>query len=141
LLPLFFTYSGLNTDTGLLSNPSLLLVAGGRTLVAIIGKFGACWGVARLTGQEQGVALRIGTLMNARGLMQLIAVNVGLAEGIVSPSLFTVLVVVAVVTTTMATPLLALWDRLDGGVAPTPDEVPAGARPEGQQAVAKGVPS
>jgi Kef-type K+ transport system membrane component KefB len=139
LLPLFFTYSGLNTNTGLLSDPKLLLFAAGCTLVAIIGKFGACWGMARLAGQEQGVALRIGTLMNARGLMQLIAVNVGLAEGIVSPSMFTVLVVVAVVTTTMATPLLALWDRWDGGVAPTPDEVPTPARPDGQAAVAKSV--
>lgn len=116
LLPLFFTYSGLNTDTGLLTDPALLLFAGGCTLVAVVGKFGACWLAARLGGQPQGVALRIGTLMNARGLMQLVAINVGLADGIVSPSMFTVLVVVAVVTTVMATPLLALWDRRDGGV-------------------------
>jgi Kef-type K+ transport system membrane component KefB len=116
LLPLFFTYSGLNTDTGLLTDPALLLFAVGCTVVAIIGKFGACWLAARLGGQPQGVALRIGTLMNARGLMQLIAINVGLADGIVSPSMFTVLVVVAVVTTVMAAPLLSLWDRRDGGV-------------------------
>ncbi|MBM9505673.1 cation:proton antiporter [Actinacidiphila acididurans] len=123
LLPLFFTYSGLNTDTGLLGDPALLLFAGGCTLAAVIGKLGGCWFAARLSGQDQPTSLRIGTLMNARGLMQLIAINVGLAEGIVSRSMFTVLVVVAVVTTVMATPLLSLWDRLDGGtseVAPLP---------------------
>jgi Kef-type K+ transport system membrane component KefB len=132
LLPLFFTYSGLNTDTGLLSDPALLLFAVACTAAAIGGKFGACWAAARLGGQPPALALRIGTLMNARGLMQLIAINVGLAEGIVSPSMFTVLVVVAVVTTMMATPLLKLWDRLDGGVPPAEDGrvtgVPAGAQ-------------
>jgi Kef-type K+ transport system membrane component KefB len=122
LLPLFFTYSGLNTDTGLLGDPKLLLYAVGCTTVAVVGKFGACWAAARLGGQPPAVALRIGTLMNARGLMQLIAINVGLSEGIVSRSLFTVLVVIAVVTTVMATPLLRLWDRLDGGVPNEPDE-------------------
>lgn len=127
LLPLFFTYSGLNTDTGLLGDPALLMFAAGCTLVAVVGKFGACWLAARLGGQPQGVALRIGTLMNARGLMQLIAINVGLADGIVSPSMFTVLVLVAVVTTVMATPLLALWDRRDGGVPAPQDDPPAGA--------------
>lgn len=135
LLPLFFTYSGLNTDTGLLAEPSLLLFAAGCTLVAVVGKFGACWTAARLGGQPQGVALRIGTLMNARGLMQLIAINVGLAEGIVSPLMFTVLVVVAVVTTVMATPLLTLWDRRDGGV-PAADADVAVAREEDPAAVA-----
>ncbi|SEG76928.1 transporter, CPA2 family [Actinacidiphila yanglinensis] len=125
LLPLFFTYSGLNTDTGLLGDPRLLLFAVGCTAAAVVGKFGACWAAARLAGQPSGVALRIGTLMNARGLMQLIAINVGLSEGIVSPSMFTVLVMVAVVTTVMATPLLRLWDRWDGGVRE--EQEPAGA--------------
>ncbi|SHN05717.1 cation:proton antiporter [Actinacidiphila paucisporea] len=135
LLPLFFTYSGLNTDTGLLTDPSLLLFAAGCTLVAVAGKLGACWLGARLAGQPQGVALRIGTLMNARGLMQLIAINVGLADGIVSPPMFTVLVVVAVVTTVMATPLLALWDRWDGGV-PTAHDTATRTREEDPPAVA-----
>ncbi|WP_225850475.1 cation:proton antiporter [Streptomyces sp. HPF1205] len=124
LLPLFFTYSGLNTDTGLLGDPALLLFAAGCTLAAVVGKFGGCWAAARLGGQSNAVALRIGTLMNARGLMQLVAINVGLSEGIVSPSMFTVLVMVAVVTTVMATPLLRLWDRLDGGVADDGDPLP-----------------
>jgi Kef-type K+ transport system membrane component KefB len=131
LLPLFFTYSGLNTDTGLLGNPALLLFAVGCTVVAVVGKFGACWWGARAAGQSQAVSLRIGTLMNARGLMQLIAINVGLSEGIVTQSMFTVLVVVAVVTTLMATPLLRYFDRRDGGIPVTQE--PAGeARPDHQ---------
>jgi Kef-type K+ transport system membrane component KefB len=135
LLPLFFTYSGLNTDISLLSDPALLLFALACTAGAIGGKLGACWAAARATGQSGPVALRIGTLMNARGLMQLIAINVGLAEGIISSSMFTVLVIVAVVTTTMATPLLKLWDRLDGGV-PVEDGGTAGpAEQEGEEEV------
>lgn len=110
-LPLFFTYSGLNTDFGLLVQPSVLLFAVGALVVAVAGKFGACWAAARLTGESNEIALRVGTLMNARGLMQLIAINVGLAAGIVTRELFSVLVLVAVVTTVMATPMLSLWDR------------------------------
>ncbi|WNV87285.1 cation:proton antiporter [Umezawaea sp. Da 62-37] len=112
-LPLFFTYSGLNTDFGLLVHPSVLLFALACVAVAVLGKFGACWLAARLAGESQAVALRVGTLMNARGLMQLIAINVGLAAGIVTRELFSVLVVVALVTTIMATPMLGFWDRRD----------------------------
>lgn len=112
-LPLFFTYSGLNTRFALLADPKLLLFALLCVAVAIIGKFGACWGAARLVGESQPVALRVGALINARGLMQLIALNVGLAAGIVSPALFTVLVLVALVTTVMTAPVLSWLDRRD----------------------------
>jgi|HigsolmetaAR206D_1030411.scaffolds.fasta_scaffold04354_2 Kef-type K+ transport system membrane component KefB len=105
-LPLFFTYSGLHTEFGLLGQPSVLFFALGCVALAIVGKFGACWAVARLRGEPRGVALRIGALMNARGLMQLIAINVGMAAGIVNPTLFTALVLVALVTTLMTTPVL-----------------------------------
>ncbi|MEI5102556.1 cation:proton antiporter [Streptomyces sp. PmtG] len=117
-LPLFFTYSGLNTDFGLLTGSALLLLTAGCVAAAIVGKFGACWLTARALGEERGVALRVGTLMNARGLMQLIAINVGLAAGIVSPRMFSMLVVVALVTTLMATPLLSLWDHLERRAGP-----------------------
>ncbi len=134
-LPLFFTYSGLNTDFALLARPSLLLFAAGCVAVSILGKLGACWLAARAVGEPPGVALRVGTLMNARGLMQLIAINIGLAAGIVTPSMFAVLVVVALVTTVMATPLLSLWDRLDArraGRAPAPaDQQPLTATGDG----------
>jgi Kef-type K+ transport system membrane component KefB len=113
LVPLFFTYSGLNTDFGLLTGGAMLLFSAACVVVAVAGKFGACWLAARAAGEPPDVAVRVGTLMNARGLMQLIALNVGLAAGVVAPALFATLVLVALVTTVAATPLLTLWDRLD----------------------------
>ncbi|GGQ79801.1 cation:proton antiporter [Streptomyces althioticus] len=110
-LPLFFTYSGLNTDFALLGSGPVLLLTLGCVVVAVVGKFGACWLAARVAGEPPSVALRVGALMNARGLMQLIALNLGLAAGIVTQALFSALVVVAVVTTVMASPLLTWMDR------------------------------
>jgi Kef-type K+ transport system membrane component KefB len=110
-LPLFFTFSGLRTEFGLLGDPAVLIFAVVCVALAIAGKFGACWAASRLRGEPSGVALRVGALMNARGLMQLIALNVGLEAGIVNSSLFTVLVLVALVTTLMTTPLLSWLDR------------------------------
>jgi K+:H+ antiporter len=112
-VPLFFTYSGLNTRFALLADPSLLAFALVTVAVAIVGKLGASWGAARLAGEPPEIASRVGVLVNARGLMQLIALNVGLAAGIVSPALFTVLVLVALVTTIMTAPLLSWLDRRD----------------------------
>ncbi|MFI5931561.1 cation:proton antiporter [Actinoplanes sp. NPDC051494] len=123
-LPLFFTYSGLRTEFGLLGNPAVLLFAAACVAVAIAGKFGACWAAARLRGEPNAVALRVGALMNARGLMQLIALNVGLEAGIVNSALFTVLVLVALITTIMTTPLLSWIDRTRTPVS-TPDLVQA----------------
>lgn len=133
-LPLFFTYSGLHTEFGLLGQASVLLFAAACVLLAVAGKFGACWAAARLRGEPNGVALRVGTLMNARGLMQLIALNIGLEAGIVNTSLFTVLVLVALVTTLMTTPVLAWIERRPGlAVAPAGTELvamgPIGAEP------------
>ncbi|GIJ70549.1 cation:proton antiporter [Virgisporangium ochraceum] len=122
-LPLFFTYSGLRTEFGLLGDPAVLAFAVACVVVAIVAKFGACWAAARVRGEPQGVALRIGALMNARGLMQLIALNVGLEAGIVSPLLFTVLVLVALVTTLMTTPVLSWLDRRDRSAAPPDREL------------------
>ncbi|MGW3964034.1 cation:proton antiporter [Amycolatopsis sp. NPDC005003] len=112
-LPLFFTYSGLNTRFALLADPKLLAFAVLCVVVAIVGKLGASWGAARLAGEPPAIASRVGVLVNARGLMQLIALNIGLAAGIVSPALFTVLVLVALVTTIMTAPVLAWLDRRD----------------------------
>ena len=80
-------------------------------VVAIVGKFGACWAGARAAGEPGPIATRVGILMNARGLMQLIAINVGLQAGIVTSELFTVLVVVALVTTIMTAPWLTWYER------------------------------
>ncbi|BCY08316.1 cation:proton antiporter [Actinoplanes sp. L3-i22] len=123
-LPLFFTFSGLRTEFGLLGDVRVLMFAGACVALAIVGKFGACWAAARLRGEPGGVALRVGILMNARGLMQLIALNVGLEAGIVNSSLFTVLVLVALVTTLMTTPLLTLVERLEARRAPAPSGEP-----------------
>lgn len=108
LLPIFFTFSGLNTQLSLLADPSLFLIAGGILVASITAKGVACWGAARLTGQDNPTAMAIGALMNARGLMELIIINIGLQRGIITPALFSILVVMAIVTTLMASPLFEL---------------------------------
>ncbi len=105
LLPLFFTYSGLNTQIALLDSTYLWLMTGLVMLAAIGGKGVACWLAARATGLSNHEALGIGTLMNARGLMELIIINIGLQRGIISAELFATLVIMAVVTTLMASPI------------------------------------
>jgi Kef-type K+ transport system membrane component KefB len=105
LLPLFFTYSGLNTKIGLLNSGFLRLMCGAVLIAAVVGKGVACWLAARATGVPNREALGIGTLMNARGLMELIIINIGLQRGIISEGLFATLVIMAVVTTLMASPL------------------------------------
>ena len=111
LLPLFFTYSGLNTKIGLLNSGFLWLMCGAVLIAAVVGKGVACWVAARATGIPNREALGIGTLMNARGLMELIIINIGLQRGIISEGLFATLVIMAVVTTLMASPL---FERLVG---------------------------
>ncbi len=111
LLPLFFTFSGLNTRIGLLNSANLWLMAGLILLAAILGKGVACWLAARATGLPNREALGIGTLMNARGLMELIIINIGLQRGIITPELFATLVIMAVVTTLMASPIFELLVR------------------------------
>jgi len=105
LLPLFFTYSGLNTRIGLLNTSSLWLICGVVLVASTLGKGVACWLAARSTGISNREAMGIGTLMNARGLIELIIINIGLGRGIISAQLFAVLVIMAVVTTLMASPI------------------------------------
>jgi Kef-type K+ transport system membrane component KefB len=111
LLPLFFTYSGLNTKIGLLNTSFLWAMCGAVLIAAVVGKGVACWVAARATGIPNREALGIGTLMNARGLMELIIINIGLQRGIISQGLFATLVIMAVLTTLMASPL---FERLVG---------------------------
>jgi Kef-type K+ transport system membrane component KefB len=114
MLPLFFIYSGLNTKIGLVSTASLLLVALLILLIACAGKGIACYLAARLNGEDNRNAAAIGTLMNARGLMELIILNIGLERGLITPTLFTIMVIMAIVTTLMATPIFNLvssWSR------------------------------
>jgi Kef-type K+ transport system membrane component KefB len=105
LVPLFFAYSGLSTRAGLLWSAELLLLAAGVTLIASLGKAVACWGAARLTGRPNREAMAIGALMNARGLMELIILNIGLERGLISPTLFTIMVTMTLITTVAAGPL------------------------------------
>ena len=115
LLPLFFTFSGLNTQIGLLNSGLLWAMALLVMLAAVGGKGVACWLAARATGLPNREALGIGTLMNARGLMELIIINIGLSRGIISQELFAILVIMAVVTTLMTSPI---FDRLVGKITP-----------------------
>lgn len=108
LLPMFFTYSGLNTQLTMVNNVQLLLIAGVVLTGSILAKFGACWAAARLCGQDNRTALGVGALMNARGLMELIIINIGLQAGVIGPALFSMLVMMAIVTTLMASPLFEL---------------------------------
>jgi Kef-type K+ transport system membrane component KefB len=108
LLPMFFTYSGLNTRLDTVTSAAMLLVALGILVASIVAKFGACWLAARLTGEDNRTALGIGALMNSRGLMELIIINIGLQKGIIGPPLFAMLVLMAIVTTVMASPLFEL---------------------------------
>lgn len=108
LLPMFFTYSGLNTQLTLVADPYLLAIAAGVLACSILAKFGACWAAARISGQDNRTALGVGALMNARGLMELIIINIGLQAGVIGPALFSMLVLMAIVTTLMASPLFEL---------------------------------
>jgi Kef-type K+ transport system membrane component KefB len=105
LLPMFFTYSGLNTRLDMLFDPAILVAA----LVILAASFGgkgiACWAAARLNGENNQDAMAIGALMNARGLMELIIINIGLAAGVIETGLFSIMVLMAVTSTVMATPI------------------------------------
>src|SRR4029079_6964305 len=110
-----FVYSGLNTRIGLLTSPPLWGLALVILAIAVAGKGLACAAAARVAGEPWRDALAIGVLMNARGLMELIILNIGLERGIITPTLFTILVFMAIVTTLMATPMFnRLYRKEDG---------------------------
>ncbi|BAY14751.1 sodium/hydrogen exchanger [Anabaenopsis circularis NIES-21] len=106
LLPIFFAYSGLRTQIGLLNRPELWLLCGLILLVAIAGKYIGTYIAARVSGINKREASALGWLMNTRGLTELIVLNIGLELGVISPLVFTMLVIMALVTTFMTSPLL-----------------------------------
>jgi Kef-type K+ transport system membrane component KefB len=126
LLPMFFTFSGLNTRLDMVNNLQMLLLSLIILAAAILGKAGACWAAARLNGEDNRTALAVGTLMNARGLMELIILNIGLQKGIIQPALFSMMVLMAMVTTLMASPVFELvygrWARQKGELGAAPRE-------------------
>jgi Kef-type K+ transport system membrane component KefB len=127
LLPMFFTYSGLNTRLDMINSVQLLLIAGGVLVASVLAKFGACYLAARMAGEDNRTALGIGALMNSRGLMELIIINIGLQKGIIGPALFSMLVLMAVVTTMMATPLFEIFYGRKARASGELDAVPGSA--------------
>jgi len=108
LLPLFFAFTGLRTQIGLLNDWTSWLTCAGIIAVAIVGKLGGSMAAARWTGMSWGDSFSLGALMNTRGLVELIVLNLGYDLNILSPRIFTMLVVMALVTTFMTGPLLHL---------------------------------
>ncbi len=108
-LPLFFAYTGLRTQIGLLNDLDGWLLCLLIIVVATIGKLGGSAVTARFTGMNWSESLQLGALMNTRGLMELIALNIGYDLGILSPRIFTMLVIMALATTMMTGPLLTLF--------------------------------
>ena len=106
LLPIFFAYSGLKTQIGLLNSPELWGLCAVILGVAIVGKYFGTYYAARSCKIDQREASALGWLMNTRGLTELIVLNIGLELGVISPLLFTMLVIMALVTTFMTSPLL-----------------------------------
>lgn len=111
LLPLFFVFTGLRTQIGLLDDPYLWKVCGFVILVAITGKFAGSALAAKFVGQNWHNSLTIGALMNTRGLVELVALNIGYDLGILTPEIFTILVIMALVTTFMTAPALHYIDK------------------------------
>ena len=108
LLPLFFVFTGLKTEIGLLNDPYLWKVTGFIILVAVVGKFLGSALAAKFVGQSWRDSLTIGALMNTRGLMELIVLNIGLELNVLTPEVFTMMVIMALVTTFMTGPALDL---------------------------------
>lgn len=106
LLPLFFAFTGLHTRIGLLNEAAMWGYFGAILLAAVIGKFGGAFIAARLTALSWREAGALGALMNTRGLMELVILTIGLEYGIISPPIFAMMVLTALVTTVMTTPLL-----------------------------------
>src|SRR6266496_3257985 len=120
-LPLFFVYSGLHTQIGLISAPLLWLICLLVLVIACAGKILGSMLPVRWMGESWKESLTLGILMNTRGLVELIVLNIGLDLGVLSPTLFAMLVIMALVTTMMASPLLPLLGYRQSNVQPGSD--------------------
>ena len=116
LLPVFFAFTGLRTEIGLINDVHSWLICGAIIAVAVTGKMGGSIAAARFTGLEWRESAGLGALMNTRGLVELVVLNIGYDIGVLTPKIFTMLVIMAIVTTMMTGPLL----RLFGIVGATP---------------------
>jgi len=127
LLPLFFASTGLKTQIGLLDS-SAWFICGLIILVAVVGKVGGSLVAAKFTGQSWSDSLALGALMNTRGLMELVVLSIGYDLGVLSPTVFTMMVLMALVTTFMTSPALSAieyfrWKRKPIDVYPVPDRM------------------
>jgi Kef-type K+ transport system membrane component KefB len=138
LLPLFFAFTGLRTNIGLVKGPEMWMDCGLIIIVATAGKLGGSTIAAWVTGMPIREAAGLGTLMNTRGLMELVILNIGLDIGVISPALFSMMVIMALVTTFMTTPVLNLvcpkemLDAASDGTA-KPSSNPTGILPSESQ--------
>ncbi len=124
LLPLFFVFTGLRTEIGLLNDPSLWKITGLIILVAVIGKFIGSAIAAKFVGQNWKDSLTIGALMNTRGLMELVVLNIGYDLGVLTPEIFAMMVIMALVTTFMTGPALDLINWIfKNNQAEVPNEI------------------
>jgi Kef-type K+ transport system membrane component KefB len=126
LLPLFFAYMGLQTEIGLLDAPMEWFLCLVIIAVATLGKLGGSAIAARFTGLSWSQSLQLGALMNTRGLMELIALNIGYELGILSPQIFAMLVIMALATTALTGPLLTLFAKREALGRATPEPSRAG---------------
>ncbi len=117
LLPAFFAYTGMRTEIGLVSGWQAWMFCAVIILVATLGKFGGTLAAARLTGLGWRTSAALGILMNTRGLMELIVLNIGLELGVISPTLFAMMVIMALATTVATTPILHALTRRNGAPA------------------------
>ena len=130
LLPLFFAYSGLRTEIGLLDSAKSWGVCALIVGVACLGKFGGSAVAAGVAGYSWRESSAIGILINTRGLIELIVLNIGLDLGVIPPLLFTMMVIMALVTTFMTTPLLnVVCPQSDGEKARLARATPSGSAP------------
>lgn len=113
-LPLYFVCSGLNTQIGLISTPWLWVICGLIVLVACVGKISGGTFAVRVMGKSWREAMTLGVLMNTRGLVGLIVLNIGLETGVLAPTIFAMLVIMALLTTMIASPLLTLLGYKQG---------------------------
>lgn len=112
LLPLFFVFTGLRTQIGLLNDISLWQITGIVILVSVVGKFFGSAFAAKFVGQSWKDSLSIGALMNTRGLMELVVLNIGYDLGVLTPEIFAMFVIMALFTTFMTGPSLDLIEWL-----------------------------
>ena len=105
LLPLYFAFTGLRTSIQLIRGPGMWTICAAIILLAIVGKLGGSMLAARCSGSNWGESAALGVLMNTRGLMELVILNIGLDIGVISPALFSMMVLMALVTTFMTAPL------------------------------------